>query len=454
VQDIFCKVSGAYQSAFGAVLPNPTTVNFTSAQVSPGWTGSVSTTKNAARLYFLGAQSAWVGIIYGNTAKLTITSEWGSNAGLIEVSIDGGAFADAPNTGSIYTLFSGLPHAAHFVVARIDSAYADASYMATSGNVIEVTGQPPNIAPYSNWFQPRDGSSLSGYSVATAANSTANYVPAYIPVKNGTYGSGVCSVKIKGSFTSLAVLTDSDYVWVSKNGESPNKYATSIGSTFPRGCQISGLSGLATYYIWNDGGEFTYSTMSVSGDGPLVDCGIKSRLDQFGDSITDYALDGGRGDVETMRVAAAIGYVGSTNGTGGYTIANLDTQLTTLLTKRQVSASDVAILAIGRNNVTGSAFDGPTITAYQSCITKLLAAGYGKVLCRGILPSASGNFVWAPENGSIHSIVTGLANPNVIFVNTSSWYPFNSSDTVHPSMAGFVTLAGFAVPAYQVALGL
>lgn len=434
----------------------PSTINLTSAQYSIGLAGSISTTKNAARIYGRASLSIWSGIITGTEAKITASSGAGSLPELIAVAIDGGPFVNAPNTGSLYTLFTGLPHASRFVEIRYGAAFGDAPYILSSGNVLQVTGQPPSIAPVTNWANIGADSSTS-FSNASLAANLPTYTPQLSAGKGNTYGSAIANIKIKGAFNSLSVLINGGLrkVGVSKNGHAPTFYQVDEESNNPvRVMRIPCDGSLSTYYVWDDGnwrnggGHF-----AVAGDATRQDVGLQRRMDQYGDSITFGTGPGATpADVETMPVAASLGMVGSTNGIGGYTIAQCISLLDTVLPTKTVTSSDVAILAIGRNNV-------PTLTAqdeidYATCINKLLAKGYGKVICRGILPMPNGVTTFPSANASLQAVVAAQANPNVIWVPTDTWTGYGSQDGTHPTATGYLTLAGFAAPAYTTALGL
>ncbi|WP_288077386.1 hypothetical protein, partial [Pseudomonas sp.] len=228
VQPMVSHISMAvHHIATGGVapLPAPTTVNFTSAQFAPGFTGSISTTKNAARIYARGALTLWCGWITGTEAKLTSPSDFGDNDGAMEVAVDGGAFSAAPRTGSVYTLFTGLPHAARFVEVRWVVQMADAPYIASSGNVLEVTGQPPALTPATNWVQAGADSATGLHTGATIPN-TATYTPPLLAPSGTTYGSNVSTIKLKGAFTKLVVTVNGGRkIGVSKNGGAPAFYS-------------------------------------------------------------------------------------------------------------------------------------------------------------------------------------------------------------------------------------
>lgn len=437
-------------------LPAPTTVNFTSAQVSPGLTGSVSTTKNAARVYARGALTLWCGFITGTEAKLTNPTDFGDNAGSMEVAIDGGAFAAAPNAASVYTLFTGLPHATRFVEVRWVAAMADAPYIASSGNVLSVTGQPPALQTFVGKIESGADSALGLYNGAIVANS-ANYTPSLTTPKGTTYGSCINSVKIKGAFTKLAVtLNGTRKVGVSKNGGAATYYSVADEANFPPRALIIPCDGsVSTYNIWDDGNQVpTGGTFCVSADSAFLDIGTRRRLDQYGDSITYGSGPGATSaDTETMRVAAALGFVGSTNGISGQTVGGGKTMLDNVLPLRTVTTNDVAILALGGNNASDG-IDSTEQADYGLCIDKLLAKGYGKVLCRGILPNALAQSLVDAANVILKGVMDAKANPKLVWIDPTTWTGFETLDNTHPTANGYVTIAGFAIPAYTTALGL
>lgn len=436
-------------------LPDPTTVNFTASQISSGFAGSISTTKNAARIYGRASLTLWCGIITGSEAKITANSDNGSAAwpGLIQVAVDGGPFAAAPNVGTLFTLFTGLTHGPHLVEFRFGNAVGATPYILATGDVLSVTGQPPSILPISGWVQP----------VADAVNggtvvNTATYTPPLMAVRGTTYGSNIGTVKLRGAFTKLTVLTacSTNKVAVSKNGSAPTFYTATAETNSPSRSIVIPCDGSdSTYYVWNNGTDRTGGGhFAVAGDSALLSAGNLHNLDQYGDSIT-YGTGPGATpvDVETMRVAAALGMIGSTNGIGGYTIAQCKTLIDVVVPTKVITSNDVAILAIGRNNVSGG-IDATEQADYGLCIDKLVAAGYGKVLCRAVIPTPNGSSMWTVENAALQSVVTAKANPNVIWVPTETWLGYDSQDATHPTAAGYATIAGYAVPAYTTALGL
>lgn len=436
--------------------PEPSTVNYTASQILAGFTGPIDTIQNAARVYFRTEITLWSGWIYGTEAKLTMTSNFGDYDGAVQVAVDGGAFASAlPRSGQVHTLFTGLPQAAHFVEFRIAPGLGDAAYMASSGNVLEVTGQPPSLLTLTNVIQVGGDSATGLYSGSMVAN-TANFTPPLQAPSNTTYGSNIGSVKIKGAFTKLVVtLNGSRKVGVSKNGGAPVFYSVSDESDSPSRAMVIPCDGsTSTYNIW-DSGNFrnTGGVFAVAGDSTFLDIGTRRRIEQYGDSVTYGSGPGATSvDSELMSVAAKLGFVGSTNGISGQTIGGAKAMLDAVLPGRAVGANDIAILAIGGNSASDG-IDSTEQADYGILIDKLLAKGYLKVLCRGIIPPVDSNSNPAAANATLKSVMDGKSNPKLIWIDTSTWTGYETQDGVHPTAAGYVTLAGYAYTAYA-ALGL
>ena len=154
-----------------------------------------------------------------------------------------------------------------------------------------------------------------------------------------------------------------------------------------------------------------------------------------------------------MHVAAALGFVGSTNGVSGQTTGGGKAMIDAALAMKTVTANDVAILALGGNSGSGG-IDSTEQTDYALCIDKLLAKGYGKVLCRGILPNIGAPELVNAANVTLKAVMDAKANPKLIWIDTITWTGFETLDNTHPTANGYLTLAGYAIPAYTAALGL
>lgn len=437
---------------------------FTVAQIAPGLSGSYDTATNANRIYLsapngsnLPGGSIWSGWINGTGATLAVPN--GAPTGAVSVSVDGGAYATATNVSTTYTLFTGLSDTPHFCSVRIGSAYGtnNAYLDKLGGNVLNITGASPYIDLPSVWAIAANTNSIFSATGAGIAN-LANFTPAYT---KSTAGAGVngqpsdaSSVILRGNFQNLVVSLNavSSYtVYVSVDGAAPSTYASIGAADNAYAMKIPATAGVHTYYIWT---SLKGSIFSAAGDSTTAAAmtGI-TQMHQFGDSIT-YGITQ-RGNVEVFSVASAIGYAAVTLGISGLTIAGMDTDISTWLAATTVTSSDVAILAIGRNN-TGGSFDGAETAGYTSILNKLIAKGYGKILVRGILPAGDRSTTWTTENASIQSCIATVNDPKLIFVDTSACpvYSTESNDLTHPNTAGYVTIGAYLLPKYRTALGL
>lgn len=431
----------------------PSTVSFTSAQFVNGFTGPLNTTKDVSRVYFRQQITLWSGWITGTEAKWTMTSEYGDFDGAVQVAVDGSAFSNAPRSGQVYTLFTGVPHASRFVELRIAPGLADVAYMAATGNVLTVTGAPPGLTTLNNKIQVGGDSALGLYSGAMLANNTG-FVPPLQAPKGQIVGSNIGSVRIRGAFNKLVVTLNGDrHVAVSKNGAAPTFYSIANETDNPARAMVIPLDGsLATYNVWDDGNYYQFGgVFAVAGDSTFLDIGFRGRIDQYGDSVTYGSGPNATSvDTETMRVAAALGYVGSTNGISGQTISGGKAMVDNVLANKNIGSNDIAILALGGN----SASDGISTTEqndYNYMIDAYLTKGYGKVFCRGILPlEDTGSLALInAANAVLKSLVEARNDPRVVWVDVSACPVYETMDGVHPTAGGYVTIGNFVTPIYQ-----
>lgn len=387
--------------------------------------------------------SSFTFLAKGSSAKLNLRNDVSSFPNAVRVSVDGGPLNIAPNVGSIYTLFSGLSDTWHRVTIQTGTAWGvDNLHLLPTGSALSVTGVDAAWVAPSYWLHPGDAGSLFHTTGALGANAT-DYLPASVLVPAVTNTSNVGTVRFRSAATKLFMYSNTNCLFYSRNGGAPVRVPV-VANT---GTVIEGLDGTeATYSVWSNGGRF----VSVGTDAPLVDVGVKKRMDQFGDSITAAdsiagTADQNRGDSDVLGVAAALGFAGASYGISGQTIAQLKTNIVTQLAALPAAGPlDVAVLAIGRNDLTGD-MDATEQSDYAAIIDLLVAKGYGRVLCRGVLPDSQ---VWTAFNNGISSVVTAKADPKVVYVNTNSWSGIATGDGTHPTIAGYATVRGYAIPAY------
>ena len=260
-------------------------------------------------------------------------------------------------------------------------------------------------------------------------------------------------VQFETAATELVIAVDTSVdvdpsVWISIDGAEPTITATTNGVA-----RIAGLSGTHTYNVWatsrDSGSAGRTHIYGINANAAITPPTNPKRLDQFGDSISEGVLAAPQGYVETNEVAAYFGYLGCNYSVAGDTINGLLTKLTDGSYNTDISniigVNDVAILAIGRNNVS-SGIDATEQAEYEGIIDQLLTLGYSKILCRGILPESGNSY--ATENAALESIVTGYGNSNVIWIDTSGWTSIDTQDGVHPSITGYSQMVDYAKVSY------
>jgi GDSL-like Lipase/Acylhydrolase family len=438
----FRAVLGAVAAAFSAL---PTTVTATGTQFLAAASASYRAT--ASKLYLQSTTgnnvSSFTFLAKGTAATLDLRNDAASYPNAVRVSVDGGALNIAPNVGSVYTLFTGLSDTWHRVTIQTGTAWGvNNLHLLPSGTALSVTGVDAAWVAPSYWLHPGDSGSLFHTTGALGANVT-DYLPANVLVPAVTNTSNVGTVRFRAAATKLFIYSNTNCLFYSRNGGAPVR----VPVTANTGTVIEGFDGTeATYSVWSNGGRF----VSVGTDAPLVDVGAKKRMDQFGDSITAAdsvagTADQNRGDSDVLGVAAALGFAGATYGISGQTIAALKTNIVTQLAALPAAGPlDVAVLAIGRNNLVGD-MDATEQADYSAIIDSLLAKGYGRVLCRGVLPDSQ---VWTAFNATMSSVVAAKADARAVYINTNSWTGIANGDGTHPTIAGYATIRVYAIAAY------
>lgn len=436
-------VSGASTSAIAVPI---TTANFTASQFKVGFSGSLADgTKNASRIYFRASLTRWCGWVTGTAMTLSANDDSAAHTGMIEVSYDGGAFSSASYSAGVYTLFTGLSQARRFVVLRINAAFGNAGYILNSGNVSSVTGQSPNIEPYQYWSN-LGVPNGSDYSNCMTVANAANYSPRLAKQANTTTGGNCASIKLRGAFTSIAVMsTGSTKIGFWAEGDTA---ATFYACTAGVGKVITGLSGTSkTYQVWDSSSTSADHHLCVSGDAAQVDVGFKGGVLIVGDSLVaaDQAT-AAKCENWSFSAWAQLGRTVCTAGVAGHTVAQTDTLISNVLPMFTFGANDVAMISTGRNSVTSNAdaFSQAEIDSYQSCITRFKNAGASKIIGRAILPNSTGSFTWTAGNASISDLVTAQADATIMYMPTSTWIGWTSSEAspaTHPDGPGnaFIT---------------
>lgn len=428
----------------GAVAP--TTITRTYAQISPALVGPIDTARTANRTHVLASNNtALVLYIKGTSASVMMynINGFGTGAGLVAVCVDDGAITTPAGVANKFPLFTGLPDVLHKVVVMIPAGYGTSSYLASNAAPLEVTGVNPYVLTSASVIE-RGATTNAVWSSPTVA-SGGLYVPATAITGTGaaTTTSAVPSVRFRAATTYLDVTTQATHFGVSVDGASPTYYATGYSSASrtasTRRITCDGV--LRNYNVWstNAAGSGIPHMLSVGVDSTPVSITVK-KLHQFGDSITSAVLSTSTAHGDCMRVASALGMVGSSFGIAGQTSAELATRIAAqvALTNSNVAA-DIAVLAMGRNDA--NVF---TSSDWDTTVAALLV-GYAKVLVRGVLDTGTS---FAAFNASMSAWVTGKADARIVYIDPVTWTGISTSDGTHPNDAGYVTLSGYCITAY------
>lgn len=453
----------AAAGAGGVVEPSTITRDWTA--MSPGAAGPVNLTNNAARVYFQhnGISLVWTGVITGTSATLIANNDFSNLPNAIQVSINGAAPVAATNSGTTYTLFTGLPQAARLVTITINNGMAQSVYFTKTGTVLSVTGAPPSIETASTWVDPLGSSALTIQTASRVALTGTGWTTTYITASSvdsqsaSTSGSNVPSIRLRTASSALWVYSKNRYIYVTvDNSITATVYDSTLADGVGRIHRITGLSGDHIYNVWAGSvaaGASTYQPFFVGVDSSgLIDLTAKKRMVKYGDSIVAAQGATTRGGGDAFTVASSLGFVGSTCGISGNTIAQLRVRIDHDIANRIVSAGDVAVLAIGRNNSTGmSAQDR---IDYNYILTALRTV-YSKVIAQGVMNGGDGTTTFPSINTDIQTQVTAQADANVVYANVDSLgaYATMGGDGTHPTDAGYITIAPGLRAAY-IATGL
>lgn len=466
----------------------PTTTNFTNVQAAEGFFGyfdMITQHSAVASRGFNVQYASWAFWVRGTAATLRCG---GGATEPFGISVDDGAESFPTITGTnpnkVGTLFTSLSDGWHLVRIRANTGYGPTSAWTyeDGGTLISVTGGNPKIgarmlggATLSK--NVTDGAAPVQKLLATVPTTlSANTTPTHRLVTRDILASSNAKYSYGGTILIRAKCTD---LWI-YTGEPVARYAVDSGSftqtTFPAALGAirqwrrvaTGLDGSAyhDYVIISGRASGTASTtlgpqgVMIGGFGAAFATPTTRRtVMQFGDSITlgqsEVTQYVGNGDA--YIAAQAAGCMAFMCGVGGKTTAGLDTDLTSL-TDGRWPVPDVAILAIGRNDVATA--EATFKASYDSCIGKLLTFGAGKVLCRGIVPDQAGAFATPTSthlNTWIKAVVDARADADVIYIEPLDWpndglnietiesAPYSGT---HPNDTGYVTLAGYQAAMY------
>lgn len=439
----------------GSDVTGTTPIDATKLYMSAGESGTTETIAGAIMAFYVTGTAAEIRLRNVNTGWIN---------GVFDVSIDGANYVtmNKAATTNWFTIFSGLTQARRLIVIRPNFSQGIGGTMFVDSNpTLSVTGAPPSVDFFTDFRMAADGNTDTAWSAATKTG-VANYRPSLLLAPSqlnagNTNGSNVPSIAYKTNATSLLIYTDKgNYIGVSVDGAEPTFYTNPSNSQLRQHVRVlTGLSGTHTYYIWSRAGQSAGNgSLYVAGlGGTIATIATPRRLDSYGHSIVAADISPSvQAYCDAMQTAAGLGMTGSTYGIDSETIANVDARLTALLAIKAVTADDVAILDVGRND-TGTA-SGTRQSGVVSCVTKLFNKGYGKVIVAGVLtetaPPAANTFAAINDDlvAAVATACTNLSTSNIVYCDRDAWWPINRPDGIHPDLTGYGQMRTFGIADY------
>lgn len=415
------------------------------AQISSGFAGYFDVDNTDVGKRYFTANALWAAVIVGTAASLKVEA---FAANPYRVCVDGVSAVPTITTGEI-ELFSGLSDVPHVVSIIAEPAYVTYSawWITTESEILTVTGAAPAQTSVETEYGSWDG--------FTGISTGSEVAPLGLPITPSDEDQIQPATASRGQFViksqvdEIWIFTDNNGAWISIDGGAAiftdfvdytsQRKLVKIDTAFDNTQEH-------TYRVW--GGD--PSTFDIQGILPLYNDAKASlspvsqlSLFQYGDSIT-FGEDGATaGEVDCWEVGDTLGLSINKLGVAGQTISGLTAVIPSYFIETIIP--NYVLSAPGRNDVGNSAV---VIQAdYEACIQAFIDAGATNILCRGILPE--GAQLWPTQNGAIGAAVDSFSNPNIIFIDTSTWSGIATIDGVHPTAPGYSTIAGYEIPVLQ-----
>jgi lysophospholipase L1-like esterase len=426
----------------------PATI-FSYAQINAGFTGFYDLVTDSNERRF-NTNALWSGTITGTDASLKTNA---SNFPYI-VFVDG-VDSNPQVIGGEIELFSGLTDTAHDVSIFVRLAYEGAGngLNVNETEILSVSGSAPAIVNLPSVYitDPSFGGQTTESTVATVGG---NYTPTW--EQSQTYDRERGEIIFNAQIDELYLFTDDVGVWLSIDNGTPVNVTFTETNTFSTVVQrrlakvADGLDNTQVhqYTIWYESRvSFGIQGIVLKNNGALQTLASytdKITTSQYGDSIT-YGSEGAtEGEADTYLYGIELDLSVQKAGKNGQTTAGLTAEIPNIVSASFVP--DWGILAIGRNdyaNVAGFEAD------YDACLDALFAAGLTKIICRGITPNDSDDARIITMNSQIEAIVAARVEPDIYYVDPSSWKPISTTDGTHPTATGYEQLTVFEVPEFE-----
>lgn len=435
--------------------PAPTTITATDSAVSAGFFGYFDTVTSAGRRNWEPQSGVLHLAIKGTDATMVCT---GTTP--FKVSVDGGAFSAPTASGGVIALFSGLSDVVHTVQVAPNNTFPSGNNTPSTGALISATGVTPSIAASSvvTWHT-KDPSFPGVETHAESSTMGGNYVPTHKrPTATANWNISSGSVHFRAKATDIYVHTASPEIWYCVDAGAWTKVALTAIST-----------GAGPQQVWQKlpitGSLSTYQELIVS-DSPTVSnqrgvmgvmlTGTGAALAAPAASKTIVALFGASqvqgvgatmGSADIHRDQALISNLAAQqHGWAGKTIADANTGWATFVANIPAAKRQTILLSIGVNSINDASFQPD----YSTLIANCLAAGFTKVVCRGLVQAGVDN---SGKNTKISAAVTAAADARVVYADVSTWTASTTGtagtihmpDGSHPNDAGYQTMADWTL---------
>jgi lysophospholipase L1-like esterase len=390
----------------------------------------------------LGDNSEMRVIITGTEAKLRIfadgsTHSWTVDGGSTQTDSTGG------DVNAFITLFTGLSDAAHTVIIH------PGHYIGYSPICLEVTGSSPAIAAPSGYTNNVLGCASAGFvsDGVTVADNSEGY---YNVLGTGTLSnSGGVPCRFKATTTAIRLwcrCDTTDKIGLVVDGDLDGMQVATISNTvFGYGVEFTGLDGGAEheYRVLLGGHSVLANVMFENGTfntTPLTHLPIDYW---YGDSITLGSGTTWQGANFPARYGILAGRGWTTDGHAGLTGAGYG--VTHKADPGDFTPTADAVWEMwGMNDQAGGSgvSAGDFQTAVASMDTQFRSdLPSAKIYSVGIIVATASATNGPTFNAAKEAAVTGLADPDTIYIETSSWTDITTGDGTHPNDSGAAIFA-------------
>jgi hypothetical protein len=417
-------------------------INVDSATATSWYRGIVTTTNNPTRVQGRGLASFFALDVTGSSLIFR-ASDNQSAVDYLKVSVDGGAYYDAPRIATnTYMVFAGDD------VPRSVVIYSNAAgpyFSSSASNIFTVTGAAPSISAKTIAVNAFDGITLT--SMFKEPNiSGAGFSPTFLPKSRDISGTIQYTAShhlyFQSATSELDILTAQRYLFVATDDGEPAYFDTGATSTNIKRVKISGLSGTHRYQVWtnsgNSGGAFlAYLYVGLTAPATAIDA---SRVDFYGASETAGAGATSSAHQGLNFAMSDIGAVSGQFAVSGNNLGNYASHMSSgALSNRDIDATkDFAVIQCTSND--GSlAYNSAQLANLQSCIDQTLAV-YKAVIVVGTYPRLLTDGItyvrFTAACNSVQSYLASSPNPRVTYVDPEAWVGITTADGIHPNDAG------------------